>query len=128
PGSLPRFYKLFTLAFTAYVIVWSMFWIWLRSDVGEFAGLLGGMAAMGTILALAFDARLVIVKTILALSRTYGLKGQAPVVKTSGMAKKPLKQNESLKERVESDLSAIKAQPKLVRSFFGASSVVYAKD
>ncbi len=48
--------------------------------------------------------------------------------KTNGVAKKPLKQNESLKERVQSDLSAIKAKPKLVRSFFGASSVVYAKD
>jgi transposase len=48
--------------------------------------------------------------------------------KTNGVAKKPLKRNESLKERVESDLSAIKARPKLIRSFFGASSVVYAKD
>ena len=48
--------------------------------------------------------------------------------KTNGVAKKPLKQNESLKERVESDLSASKAKPKLIRSFFGASSVVYAKD
>lgn len=48
--------------------------------------------------------------------------------KTNGVAKKPLKKNESLKERVESDLSAIKAKPNLVRSFFGASSVVYAKD
>src|SRR3989442_1280480 len=42
PGSLPRFYKLFTLAFTVYVIVWAAFWIWLRSDLGEIAGLLGG--------------------------------------------------------------------------------------
>ena len=48
--------------------------------------------------------------------------------KTNGVAKKPLKQNESLKQRVETDLAAIKAKPKLVRSFFGAPSVVYAKD
>lgn len=48
--------------------------------------------------------------------------------KSNGAAKKPLKQNESLKQRVEADLAAIKARPKLVRSFFGASSVVYAKD
>lgn len=44
--------------------------------------------------------------------------------KTNGVARKPLKQNESLQERVEGDLSAIKANPKRVRSFFGASSVV----
>jgi hypothetical protein len=44
------------------------------------------------------------------------------------VAKQPLKQNESLKERVTGDLSAIKAKPKLLRSFFGAPSVVYAKD
>jgi transposase len=48
--------------------------------------------------------------------------------KTNGVAKKPLKENESLKQRVETDLAAIKAKPKLVRSFFRASSVVYAKD
>lgn len=48
--------------------------------------------------------------------------------KTNGVAKQPLKRNESLKERVSADLSAIKANAKLVRSFFGAPSVVYAKD
>lgn len=48
--------------------------------------------------------------------------------KTNGVAKNPLKRNESLQERVEGDLSAIKANSKLVRSFFGAPSVVYAKD
>ena len=48
--------------------------------------------------------------------------------KTNGVAKKPLKANESLKRRVEADLAAIKAQPKLVRFFFGASCVVYAMD
>ena len=48
--------------------------------------------------------------------------------KTNGVSKKPLKQNESLKERVKSDLAAIKSNPKLVRSFFHAPSVAYAKD
>jgi transposase len=48
--------------------------------------------------------------------------------KTNGVAKKPLKRNESLKERVEGDLAAIKANSTLVRSFFGAPSVVYATD
>ena len=67
PGSLARFYKLFTLAFTAYVIAWAAFWIWLRNDVGEFAGLLCGTAAMGAILAFAFDARQSVVKIIAAL-------------------------------------------------------------
>jgi transposase len=48
--------------------------------------------------------------------------------KTNGVSKRPLKQNESLKERVKADLAAIKANPKLIRSFFHAPSVVYAKD
>lgn len=48
--------------------------------------------------------------------------------KTNGIAKKPLKKNESLKERVENDLADIKTKPKLVRSFFKAKCVLYAKD
>jgi transposase len=48
--------------------------------------------------------------------------------KTNGVSKKPLKQNESLKERVITDMANIKSNPKLVRSFFRAPSVVYAKD
>jgi len=48
--------------------------------------------------------------------------------KTNGIAKKPLKKNESLKERVENDLADIKTKPKLVRSFFKAKIVFYAKD
>ena len=48
--------------------------------------------------------------------------------KTNGVAKKPLKEGESLKQRVEADLAAIKSKPALVRSFFRAPSVVYAKD
>jgi transposase len=48
--------------------------------------------------------------------------------KTNGVSKKPLQQNESLKERVISDLEAIKRDRNLVKSFFCADSVVYAKD
>lgn len=46
--------------------------------------------------------------------------------KTNGVSKKPLKQNESLRSRVEADLAAIKSNPKLVRGFFRAPSVAYA--
>ena len=49
-------------------------------------------------------------------------------MKNVGVSKKPLKQNESLRERVENDLTAIQQDRKLVRSFFCAKSVVYAKD
>lgn len=49
-------------------------------------------------------------------------------VKTNGVSKKPLKNNESLKERVKADMAAIKSNPKLVKSFFHAPSVAYAKD
>jgi transposase len=48
--------------------------------------------------------------------------------KTNGVSKKPLRKNESLKRRVGQDLTAIRANPSLVRSFFGAASVAYAKD
>jgi len=48
--------------------------------------------------------------------------------KNTGVSKKPLHKNESLKTRVESDMSKIKGNKHLVRSFFSASSVVYAKD
>ena len=49
-------------------------------------------------------------------------------MKTNGVSKKPLKKNESLKDRIEEDLLQIYHSPALVRSFFCAQSVVYAKD
>lgn len=49
-------------------------------------------------------------------------------MKKNGVSKKPLKKNESLSDRIEEDLANIKANPHLVRSFFCAESVVYAKD
>ena len=42
-----------------------------------------------------------------------------------GTSKKPLRKNESLRERVERDLQDIKKDPALVRSFFRAPSVAY---
>jgi len=49
-------------------------------------------------------------------------------MKQNGVSKKPLKQNESLQQRIEQDLTAIKRNRKLVQSFFCADSVAYAKD
>src|SRR6266536_6448499 len=49
-------------------------------------------------------------------------------MKKNGVSKKPLKQNEALRDRVEADLLAIKAGPALVRSFFCAESVAYTTD
>lgn len=49
-------------------------------------------------------------------------------MKKNGVCKKPLKKNESLRERVEEDLAKIQANRELVRSFFCAECVVYAKD
>jgi transposase len=42
-------------------------------------------------------------------------------IKTHGLSKRPLRRNESLYERVKSDLDAIRKQPRLVRSFFWQS-------
>lgn len=49
-------------------------------------------------------------------------------MKTNGLSKKPLRKNESLKERVAGDLAVIKGNRQLVRSFFGAKSVAYTTD
>ena len=49
-------------------------------------------------------------------------------MKTNGVSKKPLKQNESLRQRVEEDLVKIHNNRPLVRSFFGEKTVAYAAD
>ena len=49
-------------------------------------------------------------------------------MKGNGVSKKPLKKNESLRERVEQDITDLQKNRKLVRSFFCAQSVAYAKD
>jgi len=49
-------------------------------------------------------------------------------MKNNGVSKKPLKKNESLQSRIDEDLNGIKENRKLVKSFFGATSVAYATD
>ena len=49
-------------------------------------------------------------------------------LKGNGVARKPLHKGESLKDRVNADLSELKDDRKLLRSFFQAKSVVYASD
>jgi transposase len=49
-------------------------------------------------------------------------------MKNNGISKKPLKKNESLQSRIDEDLNGIKENRKLVKSFFGATSVAYATD
>ena len=49
-------------------------------------------------------------------------------MKNNGVSKKPLKPNESLRKRVEEDLRNLHGNEQLVRSFFGAETVLYAQD
>jgi len=67
PGSLSRFYKIFSLAFVAYAVAWTIGWMTLRGVLGGIVGSLAGMAVMGTILARGFTARGATLKIIGAL-------------------------------------------------------------
>jgi hypothetical protein len=67
PGSLSRFYKVFSLAFAAYSVAWIAGWMSLRGHAGSIVGLLAGTILMGGILARAFDATDQMLKTIAAL-------------------------------------------------------------
>lgn len=67
PGSLPRFYKLFGVSFTAYSVAWIVGWMSLRGHPGSLAGLFAGTALMGWMLARAFDATNKTVTVIIAL-------------------------------------------------------------
>ena len=49
-------------------------------------------------------------------------------LKKQGVSKKPLRQGESLRARVQQDLERIRRAPALVRSFFRAPSVAYTAD
>ena len=49
-------------------------------------------------------------------------------MKGNGVSQKPLKQNESLRKRVEEDLRNLHGHATLVQSFLGAASVLYARD
>lgn len=56
PGSLARFYKVFSFAFLAYAVAWTTGWLVWRGFVGSLTGLMAGTLAMGAILTWAFNA------------------------------------------------------------------------
>jgi hypothetical protein len=59
------------------------------------------------------------------------LNPDAPVwspMKRIGVTRKPLRQGEKLRNKVEAKLEALKRAPALVRSFFRAPSVAYITD
>jgi transposase len=49
-------------------------------------------------------------------------------VKRTGVARTPLRRGETLHEKIEAQLSAMKRMPQLIRSFFKAPSVAYITD
>ena len=49
-------------------------------------------------------------------------------VKRTGVARAPLRQGETLRDKIEAQLAAIKSMPRLVRSFFQAPTVAYITD
>lgn len=49
-------------------------------------------------------------------------------VKRTGVARRPLRKGEQLKEKVDKQLADIQERPELVRSFFNAPSVAYIRD
>jgi hypothetical protein len=67
PGSLSRFYKLFAVTFAAYSLLWMVGWMALRGHPGSLTGLFAGTAAMGWMLARAFEAKASTWKVIAAL-------------------------------------------------------------
>ena len=67
PGSVSRFYKLFSLSFTAYSMAWIVGWMALRGHPGSIAGLFAGTMVMACMLVAAFDALRGVVKVFLAL-------------------------------------------------------------
>ena len=73
PGSLSRFYKLFSLAFSANAVAWVALWVCLRGNSGIIGGLLGGAVAMGFVLAFAFDAQRAIIQVVAALFALNGI-------------------------------------------------------
>ena len=67
PGSLRRFYLIFSPAFLAYALAWIAGWMLLRGSLGGIVGLFAGTALMGIILSRAFAARGAAVKVSLVL-------------------------------------------------------------
>ncbi|HMP82947.1 MAG TPA: hypothetical protein PKA41_09635 [Verrucomicrobiota bacterium] len=67
PGSLSRFYKVFSVAFVAYAVAWTVGWMSFRGVTGSVVGALAGMAVMGGVLAVGFAARDAVWKIIIVL-------------------------------------------------------------
>lgn len=71
PGSLIRFYKLFSLAFLAYAVTWTIAWMTLARTAGGIAagiiGSLAGIIAMSALMAWGFKTPATILKIIAAL-------------------------------------------------------------
>lgn len=67
PGSMVRFYKIFTPAFAVYSVAWIAGWMVVKGHAGSVVGLLSGTVLMGCMLAAAFDAWDQVVKVIAAL-------------------------------------------------------------
>lgn len=67
PGSLLRFYLLFTPAFGVYSVAWIVGWMTLRGHLGGIVGLLAGTAFMGWMIARAFETSGDTLKVIAAL-------------------------------------------------------------
>jgi hypothetical protein len=70
PGSLRRFYQLFSAAFFAYALIWCLAWFLTRKTLGrsaEWLGAAAGMAAFGWIMAKAFNLHAGLGKVIAAL-------------------------------------------------------------
>jgi len=66
-STLGRFYKLFTITFTAYSIAWIVAYVSLRGHLGSVVGLLAGTAIMGWLLVIAFEAKEHQLKVVAAL-------------------------------------------------------------
>ncbi len=67
PGSLVRFYLVFTPAFVVYSVAWTLGWMVLKGHLGSVVGLLAGTALMGAMLVWTFSAWRELLKVIAAL-------------------------------------------------------------
>ena len=74
PGSLARFYGIFSLAFVGYSIAWTAGWMLLRGHIGSLAGLFAGTAVMGALFACGFGicAQMWKVIAVLFVTNTLG--------------------------------------------------------
>jgi hypothetical protein len=57
PGSLGRFYKVFSLGFSLYSVLWIAGWYLQKGHIGSLIGLLTGTAALAWVLVRAFEAK-----------------------------------------------------------------------